>query len=214
MNNIKQIIIIVLVSITIAIAYVLPKQKYYAIDILNHLDIPLEIGEWTGKDVSSELDLNDDRYKFISDIFARTYTRPDGANLLFLMVNVDNFHLPKACFTSSGFSIRELIDTIFAVDEFEATIKVKTIFARKGRESYVIAYWININGRLEPNWVGGEAKQLFANILNKKRAGLMIRLDIPTAEYATKESLLVAQDFIKSLASNLTPEQLKYILGT
>jgi len=107
MKNLKQIFVVAVIGIAILIAFALPKPKYQGLNILKQINIPTEFGQWSGKDVAQDLNINDDRYKFISDIFARTYTNKEGASLLFLILDAGNFHNPKVCFGSSGYTIKE-----------------------------------------------------------------------------------------------------------
>ena len=84
---------ITLLLATIVIAFGLPKPRYKSPEIISQLDIPTAMGDWHSEDVSEQLNLQkDDRYAFISDVFARQYSSLFGGRLLFLVLDAGNFH--------------------------------------------------------------------------------------------------------------------------
>jgi EpsI family protein len=199
MNNSKQILVIALVGIAILVAFALPKPKYQSLNILKQINIPATFGVWTSQDATKNLDINDDRYKFISDIFARTYTRQDGVSLLFLILDAGNFHNPKVCFGSSGYKIKELSDE--QIQAGGRSFKATTLYTQKPGEGYVLMYWLCLDKQIT-GWTGQKAKEFFASIIGKKKTGLMVRLDIPSSEQSTTD-----------LSKSLSPQDLEYIFG-
>src|SRR3989338_8873483 len=126
MQSIRLYTTILLLLATIFICFALPKPKYQSPDIIGTLDIPHAMRDWRSKDMALELNLEgDDRYKFISNVFARLYGNRYVENLLFLVLDAGNFHHPKVCFASSGFKIRELDDTEFSIRN--RTFKARTL---------------------------------------------------------------------------------------
>jgi EpsI family protein len=210
MNNTKQIIAMVLIGIAILIVFALPKPKYQSLNILKQITIPAEFGEWTSKDVSQNLDINDDRYKFMSDIFARTYTRKDGATLLFLVLDAGNFHNPKVCFGSSGYKIKELKDE--QIQAGGRSIKATCLFTQKPGESYVLMYWMCLDKEIT-GWTGQKVQEFFASIIGKKKTGLMVRFDIPASEQTTANAIALGKQFITDLTQSLSPQDFEFIFG-
>jgi len=111
----KTLTVIIILILAILISYSLPKAKIYGTGFISELKIPKEISGWSGKDVTQEvgLNLNEDKYSFVSGALAYQYVNKEGKTLLFIILDAGNFHHPKVCFTGAGFKIRELPDTEF-----------------------------------------------------------------------------------------------------
>ncbi|OQX79320.1 MAG: EpsI family protein [Candidatus Omnitrophica bacterium 4484_70.1] len=206
----NQIVIIAVLLLTIIYCFIFPKPKYVSPDIIPQLKIPYKISDWRGKDVAEELNLLDNRYNFISDIFARVYINFYGESLLLLILDAGNFHHPKVCFGSSGFKIKELNDTEFNFSNHK--FKAHTLYTEKNNESFLIIYWICIDKKIV-DWTEQKIKQLFFSLFNKEKVGLMIRLDIPTKENDIEDHLKLAKEFIKHLSQNIPSEQADYLFG-
>ncbi|MFA6143090.1 MAG: exosortase C-terminal domain/associated protein EpsI [Candidatus Omnitrophota bacterium] len=206
----KQIIIIILIIATIVISYALPKVKYTSPNIIPTLDIPSVTREWQGRDVSKELNLRDEKYNFISDVFARNYVNKYGEGLVFLMLDAGNFHNPKVCFGSSGYGIKELDD--IELKAAGRTFKAHAVYMYKGNSGSLLVYWIAIDKKLV-NWTEQKILQLAYSMFNKEKVGLMVRLDIPTQEGKIENSIELAKDFVEAISQKIPPEQSDYIFG-
>lgn len=195
------------------LSFAFPKAKYTGTNFISQLDIPYKFNEWVGKDVTSELNIQaeNDRYSFVGDVLAYEYVNKQGKNLLFIILDAGNFHHPKVCFTSSGFKLKELNDTEF--NALNRTFKAHTLYAQRGKESFLIFYWIVIDKNIAHEWIEQKVRQLYFSMFNKKRVGLMIRIDIPTREENIKDALALAKHFINDLSEILKKEQLDYIFG-
>lgn len=209
-SNKKPFTIVIILISTIAYCFFFPKPKYESPDILSTLEIPYRTRNWRGKDVVEELNFQDEKYNFISDVFARGYVNKYGESLLFFILDAGNFHHPKVCFGGSGFKIKELNDI-----EFELTnrkFKAHVLYAGKGRESKLVIYWICINGEMV-DWTEQKIKQFWFSLFNKQKSGFMVRIDIPTREENIEQSLKLAQEFIRDISKKIPPEQSGYIFG-
>jgi len=194
----------------IAASFGLPKVKYKSPDILSKLEIPQRIAGWRGKDVSQEINLKDERYNFIGEVFARAYFNKYGEKLLFLILDAGNFHNPKVCFGSSGFTLKELPDLKLKV--LGRDFKARVLYAQKGQEGQLLIYWICIDRKIV-DWTEQKIKQLWYSMFNKEKAGLMARLDIPAREETLDNSLKLAKEFISDISSKIPSEQADYIFG-
>lgn len=207
----RQYILIFLLLVTILVSFGLQKPKYVSPNILGKLDIPYSLIDWRSEDVSNAIkQQGDDRYNFISDIFARVYGTRAGKSLLFIILDAGNFHHPKVCFGSSGYKIEELEDTEFDIPL--GTFKAKTILALKGDVGFVLVYWMVINGK-EVNWTEQKIKQFWFSLLNKQKEGLMMRLDIPVTDGNPKDAISFGQSFIADISSEMSDEDQEYIFG-
>jgi EpsI family protein len=210
MNQQKSLIIIVLLVLAIIVSFALPKPKYKSLNILSQLRIPGSAADWTSKDISKEFNTEDERYNFLSDIFARIYTDKNDNSLLFLVLDAGNFHNPKVCFSASGYKVKELNDTEIKVAG--RSFKALSLYTQKGNEGIVLLYWLCIDKKVT-SWTGQKIKELWASLFQTKKAGLMVRLEIPAQEKSIDGALTFGQKFLTDLSSNLSPDQIDYLFG-
>ena len=204
-------ITIILLLATILVAFGLPKPKYTSPDILGKLNVPYSLRNWRSEDASNTIkQQKDDKYNFISDIFARIYGTRYGDSLLFIILDAGNFHHPKVCFGSSGYKIKELEETQFTVPKGQ--FKAKTLLALKGDTGYVLVYWMVINKK-KVNWTEQKIKQLWFSLLNRDREGLMMRLDIPVTDSNPKAAISIAQRFIADISREMSTEDQEHVFG-
>ena len=199
------------------VVYFMPRAKYtgkaITADILD--SIPLNGRHWQGRDIDTE-DIGDklegEIYNFISRIFARQYinsSRPDETVFL-VVLDAGNFHYPKVCFQGAGFSPRELPQRELNLQP--AKMRVHLLLNEKARESILSIYWICIDKKIVPTWAEQKLKQLYYSLFNKKRVGLMVRVDVPVAE-DIDEAVEIARDFLNDLYQGTPPQYRDYIFG-
>lgn len=209
--NFRLYITTALLLATMAVCFALPKPEYQSPDIIGALGIPHATRDWRSKDMARALNLQkDDRYAFISEVFARQYGTRYGEGLLFLVVDAGNFHHPRVCFGSSGFTMKELEDTELSAGH--RSFKARTLLAQKGQSGFVVIYWMVINKR-QVNWTGQKFQQLGYQLLNKEKIGVMGRLDIPLQGDDTRPAISLAQKFIRDIAAAIPPENAGYVFG-
>ncbi len=196
---------------TIFLNFIVPHPRYANPDVLKQIHLPESLPDWKSRDVAGELNRQDDRYKFASCIWARVYGTRRDESLLFLILDTNNFHPPQACFQSSGFKIQTLEDMpiVLSTQKFRA----KAIYAVRKETGFLVLYWTCIDKRLETDLVKGDVQQLFFNLLNKKRTGLMMRLDIPVFEDSIPQAVQLAQKFLSDLEKELDKSERGYLFG-
>jgi len=69
-----------------------------------------------------------------------------------------------------------------------------------------------VDGKLS-DWAGQKFKEFQYTLFNKKKAGLMVRLDIPVTTDTVDLSLKLAGEFLRDLSNSLDDEQLGYLFG-
>jgi len=212
--KLKSWIVIMLLLFAIALSFTLPRIRYVGTNFVSQLKMPLIIKDWKGEDVSTKLNINynDDRYNFLGKARAYEYSNKNGRKLFFIILDAGNFHYPNICFTSSGFKIRELKKTEFNNTK-GYTFKSHTLYTEKGQENLLVFYWISIDKKIVPEWAEQKLKQLYFSLFNKKRVGLMIRIDIPIKKNDIEDGLSLAKQFIDDLIQTIPPEQAEYIFG-
>lgn len=209
----KNIVVVIILLMTIIIIYYLPQAKYVGTNFISGMDVPLTIAAWQGTDVSNTLNINTANadFNFINQALAHNYVNIGGQSLLLIVLDAGNFHHPKVCFTGAGYNIKELPDSEFQLAE--RSLKAHTLFIERGKDSFLSFYWIVIDKSVAHEWIEQKFKQLFYSLFNKKRIGLMIRMDIPAKEENISNATIMAKQFVNDLSHNLKPEEADYILG-
>lgn len=209
MNKRPFAVIAVLIA-AIMLCFGLPKPRYVSLNILPTLHIPPEFGSWKSRDVSGQLKLQGEQYSFISNVFARVYSNAQGRELLLLILDAGNFHNPKVCYGATGFIATDLPDTQLRVPIKQ--FKAATLYLSKKDTTLVLIYWLCINKKLT-SWSGQKIQELFYSLLNKKKAGLMVRVDIPTSPGDKQTAIQLAQAFLTDLSNQLPPQEKEYLFG-
>jgi EpsI family protein len=209
MQKNKIFVVTILLLAAIAASFGVPRPKYQGLNVLAKLNVPLVIGDWQGKDVA-DLNMEDGRYNFISKIFARTYANKEGVNLDLFILDAGNFHNPKICFTGAGFKISEVPDKNFMVSG--KPFRCHSLIVEKDNERYLLTYWITIDKK-NVDWFEQKANQLFSSLVNRKKAGLMCRIDLPFHKGEEAAALALTERFINDLAAQTGSEGRDYIFG-
>ncbi|MCF6151603.1 MAG: EpsI family protein [Candidatus Kuenenia stuttgartiensis] len=209
-NKLKPYIAAAILAVTIIWISVFPKPKYTAPDVLSRLSIPYKLNEWTGVDTEIKWNIEDDIYNFLSQAFDREYMSADNKNLFLLMLNGSNFHNPKICFRGAGFTTKELDNIRFQT--LNSTFNARSLYAESGNEGFLIIYWMCVDGRVV-NWTEQKLKELYYTLIDRNRASLMVRLDIPCKEGEIDNAVVMATKFVDNLSRSIKVDQSKYIFG-
>ncbi len=162
--NLKPFVAATLLLSAIAVAFILPKPQYESLNILSILNVPVEFADWKSTDISKQLniregDLKDDRYNFVSDVFARVYKNNSGQELLLLILDAGNFHNPKVCYTSSGFSIRDMGEVSFKIGD--ASFNAAALQMNKQNYQMSMFYWLTIDKKIV-SWTGQKMTEFWS----------------------------------------------------
>lgn len=206
----RPVLISVLLLVAIGTAFLLPQPRYESLDILSELDIPFQFPGWKSMDVSKELNLKDDRYNFIQNSFARLYRNEYGEDLLLLILDAGNFHNPKVCYTSSGFTVQELDDATFKTKGAE--FKSNALNMEREKQGVFLFYWLCIDKQIK-DWTGQKITELWSSLINRRKAGLMVRLEISSKGRTAKQAAALGQEFISTLNDHMRKEQREYLFG-
>lgn len=206
----RYLIAILLLVATMFLSYAIPRTQYQSPDFLSKLTIPAEMNSWRSRDVSADFKTGDKRYFFISKIFARQYANDLGDNLLFLILDAGNFHHPKVCFGSSGYTVRPLDDMPLQAGTHK--FKAHVLHMEKGRESVLVIYWMCIDKK-PVGWIGQKFIQFFYSMAHKQKIGLMGRLEVPVPTGNVENALDLAQHFIRQIGPGIPPDQADYLFG-
>ncbi len=211
----KGLIVIALLLAAIVFSYAVPVDiAYRGSEFISRLQVP-DLQEWTGTDMSDILraNLQDARYKFISESLAYQYADKDDKELLFMVINARDFHYPNACFSSSGFKVRDLGTSSFDISG--RTLSINALLA--GRETQniktLVVYWIVIDKNLVTSWAEQKLKQLYFSLFDKKSVGVLVRLDIPVKEDGIDQGMVLAERFINDMSGALDGEDADHLFG-
>ena len=207
----RAVLISIMLILTMVISFLVPKPKYEGTNILDNLNIPKSFPGWRSYDISKELDLKDERYNFISDAFARVYLNRKGEAILLLVLDAGNFHNPKVCYTSTGFNVQELEKVRF--DLSSTSVDANALYMERQESGMALLYWLIIDKK-PVTWTQQKVLELWSSLFNKKKTGLMVRMEIPLNKGRTQEeALALSREFIQSLNQSLTTEQKSYLFG-
>lgn len=206
----NPVLIIVLLLVTMGASFFIPLPKYTSLNILSTIDIPTQMPGWRSVDVSKELNLKDERYNFINNVFARIYYNGYGEQVLFLVLDAGNFHNPKVCYTSTGFKVQELQDASF--DFGQKRMHTTALHMDKPQQGLYMFYWLCIDQKIQ-TWGGQKLAELWSTLLNKKKAGLMVRMEIPDQFRTPQQAESLAQDLLGAINKAIKPEQREFVFG-
>ena len=209
MIPVKPIVGAAIIAFTIGISFGLPRPKYEAAAPFE-FSLPTMSG-WLQGDVSNQLNLKDQRYNFVSQVFARQIVSDLGERFLFLVLDAANFHHPGVCFNAAGYKTKPLPEIDMKLKNHR--FKAQAVYTERAGEGTLILYWIAIDQKVV-NWTEQKLKQLWYSFFNKKRIGLMVRLDIPTRENTMDSALSLARHFLTDVESALPPEKADYLFGS
>jgi EpsI family protein len=182
-------------------------QTSAAPELISHLTIPTSAKGWISKDFSQEIKIkNDQRYNFLSDVFARIYQNRQGRQVLLLALEAENFHHPKVCYRSSGFTPVDLPAT--DLGGFQAP----TILVQRDDEAFVIMYWMVINGK-QADWTQQKWRQFWNSFSGQTQTGLMLRMDVPLIDGSPEMAIKTAQELIMNLKRDLSSNNQALLFG-
>ncbi len=213
LEKVKLLISSLLIFLSIVYINFFPKAKYEAKSVVLKImeSIPLKIEEWQGRDIEVKEDLKGEIYNFIGKILVREYFNfKFRTSLFFICLDAGNFHYPKVCLKGSGFTTEELTPVEFKINS--SKIKAHLVYFYNSKQKFLSIYWICINKRVLHTWTEQKIRQLFYSLFNKKRVGLMIRIDTPLVK-DIQTTLNIVEDFLKKLYNNLPKEEKEYIFG-
>lgn len=202
-----------LVASALVLSFTFSKTKYKGTGFISKIKIPVALADWRGEDLSKEFNINpqNDVYNFISDVLSYQYVNKNGENLIFIILDAGNFHDPRVCFISAGYEIKEMDDTELYIGG--NVLRAHTLFTERRGGNFISFYWIIIDKNIAHEWIEQKLKQLYFSLFNKKRVGLMVRIDIPTEEYNIIDAKKIAEEFLSHLSLSLTKEDAAYIMG-
>jgi hypothetical protein len=211
MGKTKSLIIIAILSISIVASFCFPKTRYQSFDIIEYLNIPLSIKNWSG----SEMPNNDEKLKknfnFINNSKQYYFWKEDGTEIYFSLLNAGNFHNPKICYTGIGYKPRHEGTHNIKLAK-NTTLQLETYLMLKENNTLITTFWMCIDGK-RVNWVEQKLLELTRSITNRQSINVSTRIDVPTNPENSDNALAVTKNFISDLYETLDKNKKVYIFG-
>ena len=207
----KNLIIIAILSITIAASFGFPQKKYQSFDIIEYLDIPLSFNDWSGRVVINKQKTLGKKFNFINKSKQFYFWKKDGSEVYFSLLNAGNFHNPKVCYTGIGY--KPQYDGTYNVKLTNSSVlQFDTYLMLKENNNFLTTYWMCIDGK-KVNWLSQKLNELICSLTGRKSINLLTRIDIPTDPDNTNNALTLTKKFIHNLYETLDQDKKVYIFG-
>lgn len=175
-NTIGFLILIVLLAVSAVVSLNLLVKQRNAIDQLDINSLPLQIGDWQGKDLPME----EESYRILEtrNIVLREYKNREGKKInLYIAYSETNrsvFHPPEVCMMGSGVAIVD--KDIAYVDIGNKKIKVNKIYTAKDNYRGLALYCYKTGSTYTEDFYRQQIYFSLGQLLGKQKGGAMIRV--------------------------------------
>ena len=172
---------------------------------LNLSSIPMEIGEWQGKNLSLP-------QKIITllgtkNILMREYKNTKGEQLVLAIVSSssrrDSFHPPELCYLGSGAKLLDKRRKRIKLNKNQWLEVNQLIIEERGRK-VLVWYWFTAGGKMVANYYYQQLYLLKERLRKKGSIGTLIRISTPISSDNLKQAGKRGRDFIIKLLPVLT----------
>jgi len=213
-KKLAYIFLTIILILGIGLVYFVPRQKYQSKEITKKIleSVPMQTHFWIGRDIDNVItQFEGDAYNFLSNMVARNFFNPRLKEVVTLVVlDAGNFHYPKVCFSGGGFSSNE--QEMRKIEIAGKKFPVHILLNEKPGTQILSVYYIIIDKEIVPTWVEQKIKQLVYSLFNKKKVGIMLRVDIEVKN-SFDSSFKVVENFLNDLYLSLNSETQEYLFG-
>jgi hypothetical protein len=216
MGKTKSLTLIAILLIPIAVSFGLPQIKYRILNNIKYLNIPLSIGKWLGKELpknEAEIKKSELNYKLYGPYLYHSYSfsRRDGSQIYFSLLNAGFLHNPKTCYTGIGY--KPLYKgTYNIILKKNTALQFESYLMLKKNNDLLTTYWMCIDGK-RVNWMEHKLNKLICSLTGKKSINILARIDVYTNPGNTDKALTLTKDFIHDLYKTLDKDKRVYIFG-
>lgn len=182
---------------------------------------PKTIGQWQFETTSGLVLPPSDqlRDRIYSQLLTRTYSAPDGSQLMLLMAyspsqdGVIQIHRPEVCYPASGYRLttNRLHDLrLGAVD-----VPTRFIVAESETRTEQLMYWTRLGRHIPSNWRGQRTAVISENLEGRIPDGILVRFSTvgnsdagPMLDAFAKTLFAIAGDPLRRLLIGPDPRQL------
>lgn len=170
--------------------------------------IPKQIGAWGFQSKSGLVlpppdQLRDEIY---SSLLTRTYTRPDGPNVMLLLAysgsqdGILQVHRPEICYPASGYTLSDIHVGTMRIGHNQA-IPAKFMNAASRMRNEQILYWTRIGDEFPTEWIDQRLAVARANLRQEIPDGILARISTSAPDWPTAEATLTS--FSEALVRSL-----------
>lgn len=203
-NNKTGLIAITLLIVTLLGVMYLWQLKSIAPSQVRLEDIPMELGEWKGKDMP----ITKRVYQILEteDVLMREYTNSRGEKVDLAIVYSGSsraaFHPPEICYLGDG---RELLiknlETVESGRSGEnSSLRTNKLLMKDkfGRE--IAWYWFTVGSKITENYYLQQCYFIWNELSRRPTGGSLIRVSARTTGSDITQADALGKDFIKQLA--------------
>lgn len=165
-------------------------------------DIPLNIGEWKGKDI----ELDEKTYKILEtkNLAMREYANPSAETVYFYIVASDInrkvVHPPEICYTGGGNEISEKEHVEFKTAGLEKPVSMNSFVSMKdGRRESLVYYCYKLGNTLTTDYLRQQARTVLNNMMGKQVPAALVRVSTPIVNDDKQKASQVLQKFLAEM---------------
>jgi EpsI family protein len=199
----KYLTVIIILSITLMpLVYIDKSRGAFLNSNFKFAGLPLEIGEWKGKDVA----LPERTYKILEtrDVIVREYSNPQGEVIALAIVRSANersaFHPPEICYLGGGV---ELLDKTVETVDFGGPYQLKANkLVMQGKGHLEVAwYWFTVGDEFTHNYYIQQCRFILNELIRRRENdGALIRISTPVIDGDLSQADKRVKNFISNVA--------------
>jgi EpsI family protein len=173
--------------------------------------IPLEIGDWKGRDAGRMSKPEEDVLRATSYI-KRDYYRSDngmsaGLFIAFYSMQAagEAMHSPKNCLPGSGWEIWKYGES--AVPFENGSVTINRYYIQKGRDRQVVLYWYQSYDRVVASEYYAKLCLVWDSVMKQRTAGSIVRITTADTPEAERQALELAEKMLP-LVKDVLPRPL------
>ena len=203
-NNKTGLIAITLLIVTLLGVMYLWQLKSIAPSQVRLEDIPMELGEWKGKDMP----ITERVYQILEteDVLMREYINSRGEKVDLAIVysgaSRAAFHPPEICYLGGG---RELLNKNLETVEIggsgeNSTLRANKILMKDSFGKEIAWYWFTVGSKVTENYYLQQCYFIWNELSRNPAGGSLIRVSARTTSNDISQADALGKDFIRLLA--------------
>jgi EpsI family protein len=199
----RYLIVIAIMLFTSVFVHFLSYDTYYQAEagIRAIKNIPLEFGQWQGKDIP----LDEQIYEILEtrSIINRAYRGKNGQEVLLSIVyypetKVD-FHAPEACLGGQGIQIEKSARIIHINSGKDIKIKLNQLIWQQKSKRMLVYYFYKAGDFIGQSYIKLRLNLAMDKFFNKEKSGSLIRVSVPVLHGDTQRASTTLVNFIEEL---------------
>lgn len=187
------IVLLVVAAGVSAALYFRPEDKAEKTRLLS---LPMEIGEWQGKDIP----LDDRTYKILEtrNLIMREYKNTALSQIVYLYIVASDVnrrvaHPPEVCYTGDGDVLLDKTQKDYGF------LKVNSFVSRKNGSESLIFYWFKAGDKFTTSYLTQQAKSAVNQMMGKNSANALIRVSTDIINGDKEKASQLLQEFSRKI---------------